>query len=46
MNFPSQRDSRQLTFLSCSDPSGKEVREENETATAILKKKKKPNQLM
>ena len=29
-----------------SDPSGKPVNEEDGTATAILKKKKKPNQLM
>jgi transitional endoplasmic reticulum ATPase len=30
----------------CSDPSGAEHREQDETATAILKKKKKPNSLM
>lgn len=29
-----------------SDPSGAEHREHDETATAILKKKKKPNSLM
>jgi transitional endoplasmic reticulum ATPase len=41
-----------LTFLESdtdnnrSDPSGAEHREQDETATAILKKKKKPNSLM
>jgi hypothetical protein len=29
-----------------SDASGAEPKDENDTATAILKKKKKPNQLM
>jgi transitional endoplasmic reticulum ATPase len=34
-----------LTFES-SDASGAERKDEDDTATAILKKKKKPNQLM
>jgi transitional endoplasmic reticulum ATPase len=32
--------------VNLTDPSGKEVKEENEVATAILKKKKKPNQFI
>jgi transitional endoplasmic reticulum ATPase len=38
--------SQVLTNHLRSDPSGAEVREQDDTATAILKKKKKPNSLM